>query len=1046
MTAACEMRRSASATGRCLTARNDGLVKKERIPVSEFSAVSPFRPTRTRCESNPMHDPSIRNPAYQSLTDQQFFEIDELCDRFDQKLVSGNGPRIETFLVEAPEAARHSLLAELLTIEIEHRCSRGEQATADEYVSRFPDQVRLIEDAFDFARESDVPTGSIARFDEATVTIAVADTARNGVGTSPELHRAGESPFFTPQSFGRYTLLRLLGKGGMGSVYLAHDSELDRRVAIKFPEFDGRPDVATAAIERFRREARAMATIQHSNICPIFDVGQHEGRHFLTMGYVDGQSLSEAVGTLSQVEIVRLIMMTAHALHAAHLAGVVHRDLKPSNVMLHKHGEPIVTDFGLASRASVSECGLTQSGLIIGSPAYMAPEQVEAEHDKVGPRTDVYALGVIFYQLLTGRRPFEGTGLSVLGKIAAGIRPESPSQIAAVPPALEAICLKAMAHQIEHRFASAEELADSLAQWLKTADIEAVQARRSRWKAVSMAGGIAVLALSSLLMAIANRPDSTEKLPGFQETDEVPASGTVTASDNDHPRLTHAPEMVPDDVVPALLIAPFDEQQARAGQQEWADHLGLPVEYTNSIGMTFRLIPPGEYLMGNTSAGIEAALKAFPQTNVRATIESEGPQRKVLTKAIYLGVTEVTQSQYEQVMGTNPSCFSATGRGKDAVVNLETDDYPVESVSRFNATDFCLKLNQHELLRSFASRSDETAVSVEETGYRLPTEAEWEFACRAGTDTAFSFDESVAQFADYGWFLGNADGATHPVRGKEANPWGLYDTYGNAWEWCLNRPDEYPSDPAADARDLLSGEGVLRGGSWKDPAAYCRSVCRTSLLPDAPFSNCGFRVALTADAVKVLLSNTGANVPPAAVTPFDEKRGRARPQPSEDRLDASDKDTNPIGMKFLGLRSGKYTFINNKGDRLSVLHITLHQVGTVTTSAETETNGVYRVETPNGWLAAAVSDAGAIVNVDGSEGTATDWELHKHSKGHAFAHMGNRANFLSLTGVDPKGGGEHTGEYHLRRANAGGNGMEDQLWQVFEGYLSEDGILSALRK
>ncbi len=502
-----------------------------------------------------MHDPSIRNPAYQSLTDQQFFEIDELCDRFDRELVSGDGPRIETFLAEVPEAARDGLLAELLTIEIDFRLSRSEPATADDYLSRFPDHAELIENAFDFARESDVPTGPIGQFDEPTVTIAHADSDVSRVGTTRESRRAEDATSFAPQSFGRYTLLRLLGKGSMGSVYLAHDSELDRNVAIKFPEFDDRPDLAAAAIERFRREARAMATVHHPNICPIFDVGQHDGRHYLTMAWIDGQTLSEVAGSLSQAEIVRLVMTTSRALHAAHQAGVVHRDLKPSNVMLDKRGEPIVTDFGLASRAAVSDSGLTHSGLIIGSPAYMAPEQVDAAHDKVGPRTDVYALGVILYQLLTGRRPFDGAGLSVLGKIAAGIRPESPSQIADVSPALEAICLKAMAHQIEDRFESAEALADSLDDWLKARHAASAQARPSRRKTALMAGGMAFLALSSLLMAIANRPYSTEKLPGLKETVELPVNDSVTASTDDRQELIPASEVVPDDGAPALLKA-----------------------------------------------------------------------------------------------------------------------------------------------------------------------------------------------------------------------------------------------------------------------------------------------------------------------------------------------------------------------------------------------------------------------------------------------------------------------------------------------------------
>ncbi len=809
-----------------------------------------------------MNDRSMRNPAYQPLTDQQLSEIDELSDRFEQELVGGTDPRIEIFLAEAPESVRDGLLVELLAMEIEVRFSRGEQASVRDYWSRFPDQAELIENAFDFAENSDVPTSPIGKFDEPTETGAVAGSAVSRGGTAPESHRTEDATSLGPRPFGRYTLQRLLGKGGMGSVYLAHDGELDRKVAIKFPEFDDRPEVAAAAIERFRREARAMATVHHPNICPIFDVGQHDGRHYLTMAWIDGRTLSDVVGSLSQTEIVRLAMTTARALHAAHQAGVVHRDLKPSNVMLDKRGEPIVMDFGLASRAAVSESGLTHSGLVIGSPAYMAPEQVDAAHDWIGPRTDVYALGVILYQLLTGRRPFDGAGLSVLGKIAAGIRPESPSQIAAVSPSLEAICLKAMAHRIADRFESAKDLADSLDRWLTTPDSGSVRARPSRRKTALIAGGIVVLALGSLLMDITSGPDSTEKLPGFQDAVELTGSGIVTAPTNNRLEPMPASEVVSDQAAPALLKAPFDEQQARVGQQEWADYLGLPIEYTNSIGMTFRLIPPGEYLMGNTSEGIAAALMAFPQPNVRATIESEGPQRKVVTKPIYLGVTEVTQSQYEQVMGIKPSCFSATGRGKDAVADLETDSYPVESVSRFDAADFCVELSQQELLDS---RSDETVTSMESTGYRLPTEAEWEYACRAGTTTAYCVGESVVQFADCGWFLDNANGTTHPVGGNEANAWGLYDMCGNVWEWCQNQSVEHLSYPVTDARGSLSSEGVLRGGSWKDPAAYCRSVCRSNLLPDSAFNNSGFRVALTADAVKELLGKAPEDQPPHAV-------------------------------------------------------------------------------------------------------------------------------------------------------------------------------------
>ena len=338
----------------------------------------------------------------------------------------------------------------------------------------------MIEKAFEFTsagtNSSDTVSGSNS-VDGLTQTVAYDDTSQSlpsnfAVGdnqqsessehSQTQTHVSDDADFSLAERFGRYLLLRMLGKGGMGSVYLAHDQELDRRVAIKFPEFDDRPDVAAVAIERFRREARSMATVQHPNICPIYDVGQHEGRHYLTMAYIEGNSLNEAADFLTHEEITRIVLVIAQALQAAHEAGVVHRDLKPSNIMLNKRGEPIVMDFGLASRDSVSESGITHSGLIIGSPAYMAPEQVEAEHDRVGPRTDVYALGVMLYQLLTGRRPFEGKGLSVLGQISSGVAPAPPSDFARVNPCLESICLKAMTYRIEDRFASAAALASAL--------------------------------------------------------------------------------------------------------------------------------------------------------------------------------------------------------------------------------------------------------------------------------------------------------------------------------------------------------------------------------------------------------------------------------------------------------------------------------------------------------------------------------------------------------------------------------------------------------
>jgi class 3 adenylate cyclase/tetratricopeptide (TPR) repeat protein/predicted Ser/Thr protein kinase len=269
------------------------------------------------------------------------------------------------------------------------------------------------------------------------------------------------------QRFGRYFVERELGRGGMGAVYLAVDTQLDRKVALKVPFVRG--DDLADLVDRFRREARAMATVHHANLCPVYDVGEINGQHFLSMAFIEGETLARLIrdrGAQPVAQAVRLVRTIALAVQKAHDAGIIHRDLKPANVMLNAEGEPIVMDFGLARRNNSGEAELTHSGLVIGSPAYMAPEQVEARHHQVGPWTDVWAMGVILYELLTGRRPFEGSAAVVLGRIME----RDPLPFAQLgrpsPPGLEAVCRKALAKDIAGRYPTARAFADDLAPWL----------------------------------------------------------------------------------------------------------------------------------------------------------------------------------------------------------------------------------------------------------------------------------------------------------------------------------------------------------------------------------------------------------------------------------------------------------------------------------------------------------------------------------------------------------------------------------------------------
>ena len=271
-----------------------------------------------------------------------------------------------------------------------------------------------------------------------------------------------------PENFGRYKVLKTLGKGGMGAVYLAEDLQLDRKVAIKVPFQDSHDN--QEVLDRFRREAKSLAAIVHPNICPIHEVGEVNGVHFISMTYVEGKPLSHYIRPDKPVPIKRAITLVrklASALHHAHSAGIIHRDLKPANIIINKLKEPVIMDFGLARREGKSDAAATVDGAIMGTPAYMSPEQVAGDTEAMGPGCDIYSLGVILYELLTGERPFSGGLITIMSKIA-NEDPSPPSELRAeIDAGLDAICLRALAKQQEDRFASMEEFSNILTDCLK---------------------------------------------------------------------------------------------------------------------------------------------------------------------------------------------------------------------------------------------------------------------------------------------------------------------------------------------------------------------------------------------------------------------------------------------------------------------------------------------------------------------------------------------------------------------------------------------------
>ncbi len=362
--------------------------------------------------------------------------LERACDRFETQWRSPGRPSIEDYLADTAGPPRARLLRELIALDVTYRRSTGEQPEPDEYRDRFPADWAAIEAAFQ-----------------------TSECAQGGSTSDTETARAPNALIPTIPG---YTVLEELGRGGMGFVFKATAERLNRFVALKMI-LSG--DLAsTEAGVRFLKEAESVARLQHPQVVQIFRIGDFQGRPFLEMEFVDGGSLADRLDgrPWKPVMAARLIESLAMAVHHAHLREIVHRDLKPANILLTSDGTPKVTDFGLAKSLG-ADIDLTRTDSIIGSPSYMAPEQAGGTSSRIGPPTDVYSLGAILYELLTGRPPFRAaTVLDTLEQVRSA-EPAPPSRIQpGLPIDLETIVLKCLEKEPDRRYASAAELSAEL--------------------------------------------------------------------------------------------------------------------------------------------------------------------------------------------------------------------------------------------------------------------------------------------------------------------------------------------------------------------------------------------------------------------------------------------------------------------------------------------------------------------------------------------------------------------------------------------------------
>ena len=329
--------------------------------------------------------------------------------------------------------------------------------------------------------------------------------------TRPE--SLNEDPFdrFPVTEWDRYEIEEFIGRGGMGDVYKAKDPRLGRFVALKFLRRDD-PDL----VERFTREAQAQARIDHDHVCPVYEVGEIEGHSYIAMQYVAGGSLKQITDLLSLRQKVQIMQSVADALHAAHLAGLIHRDIKPGNILVeHQPDEgwrPFVVDFGIAR--DVDSHDLTVTGMVLGTPAFCAPEQVRGESSKLDWRTDVYGLGATLYWFVTGRSPYEGGYPEIITGVTER-EPEPPHRLNSdVPSDLETIILKCLEKEPDRRYATAREVAEDLRRFLAGEPIQARRAsliyktsKKIRKHKVLTAVGLAAFAVMAILVVLSIRAE-----------------------------------------------------------------------------------------------------------------------------------------------------------------------------------------------------------------------------------------------------------------------------------------------------------------------------------------------------------------------------------------------------------------------------------------------------------------------------------------------------------------------------------------------------------
>jgi len=652
----------------------------------------------------------------------------------------------------------------------------------------------------------------------------------------------------------RYHIVSKLGQGGMGAVYQATDLKFGSTVALKETLVAGEE-----LRKAFEREARLLNNLRHAALPVVMDYFTEGDGQFLVMQYIPGDDLATLLmRAKGQPFAVSLVLQWADQLLQAleylheHQPPVIHRDIKPQNLKLTPRGELILLDFGLSKVSTAGMAHTNTSVSVVGYTPHYAPfEQING----VGtdPRSDLYSVATTLYHLLTGSPPPPSMtrAQNTMNGQADPLRPANELNTE-VPPAVASVLHAAMAMNREMRPESAAAMRAALREAststvilpstsgvdastivdgqtstpafsippssgqtpLKSTREEAPRKTKGQrnWFFPVLGGLLAAVAALSFFLWSGQKTQSTPAGPvqpeasAVKEKEAKPAARSIPL-----PRSSFRFETV-------TLNENGTVKERRIGQGQYvAEDLG------NGVRLEMVVIPGGKFLMGSP----ETSKERYPD---------EGPQHEVTVSSFYMGKFEVTQAQWRAVaslpkvsrdLNPDPSQFKG-------------DNRPVENVSFDDAMEFCRRLSK-------------------KTGrtYRLPSEAEWEYACRAGTTTPFAFGETITpEFVNYDGSPASGSATTKGMRGETipvgslgvANAFGLYDIHGNVWEWCLGEyHDSYRGAPTDGSPWLTSGDEqhhVVRGGSWHNLDIDTRSANRSSYAHDGRYNDIGFRLLM----------------------------------------------------------------------------------------------------------------------------------------------------------------------------------------------------------